>query len=156
MVNYVSRERIVQEDMVDKMDELGLVDTVKEALAKLKSLNLIPGHSETRNSEELMHKSTSSYFIYCLLRDSLACVVYATKGKLQGTKVLDVEWNVSKDGRLKPRVLIKPVHILGSKISAVTGYNGKFIFNNKVGKGANIIIIKSGDIIPNIFENRIN
>jgi len=64
--------------------------------------------------------------------------------------VLDVIWTASKSGYLKPRVRITPVNIGGAKIEYATGFNGKFIEENKIGIGATIQIIRSGDVIPHI------
>ena len=65
-------------------------------------------------------------------------------------KVVDVIWNASKSGYLKPRVRIEPIHIGGVKIEYATGFNGKFIESNKIGIGAVIQLIRSGDVIPYI------
>ena len=65
-------------------------------------------------------------------------------------KVLDVIWSPSKDGYLKPRVQIEPIHLGGVRIEYATGFNGSFINENKVGIGAIIEIIRSGDVIPHI------
>ena len=67
-------------------------------------------------------------------------------------KVLDVLWSASKDGFLKPRVQIEEVNIGGAKINYATGFNAKFIEDNKIGVGALIKIIRSGDVIPKIEE----
>jgi NAD-dependent DNA ligase len=63
-------------------------------------------------------------------------------------KVLDVIWNPSKDGYLKPRVRVEPVKLGGVTIEYATGFNAKFIEENKIGFGALIEIIRSGDVIP--------
>ena len=65
-------------------------------------------------------------------------------------KVINVIWTPSKDGYLKPRVQIEPIHLGGVKIEYATGFNGAFINDNKVGVGAIIEIIRSGDVIPHI------
>ena len=65
-------------------------------------------------------------------------------------KVVDVLWQASKDGYLKPRVRIEPINLGGVKIEYATGFNGKFIEDNKIGIGALIQIIRSGDVIPHI------
>ena len=65
-------------------------------------------------------------------------------------KVLDVIWTPSKDGYLKPRVQIDPVVLGGAKIEYATGFNGKFIEDNKIGVGSLIKLIRSGDVIPHI------
>ena len=65
-------------------------------------------------------------------------------------KVVDVIWSASKDGYLKPRVRIEPIHLGGVTIEYATGFNGAFIENNKVGIGSLVEIIRSGDVIPHI------
>jgi NAD-dependent DNA ligase len=66
------------------------------------------------------------------------------------TKVQSVEWNVSKDGYIKPTVLVEPVTIGGVEIKRTTGFNAKFIQDNNIGPGAIIELIRSGDVIPYI------
>jgi NAD-dependent DNA ligase len=65
-------------------------------------------------------------------------------------KVVDVLWTPSKDGYLKPRVQIEPIQLGGVKIEYATGFNAAFIEQNKIGIGALIQIIRSGDVIPHI------
>ena len=65
-------------------------------------------------------------------------------------KVVDVIWTPSKSGYLKPRVRIEPIQLGGVTIEYATGFNGKFIEDNKIGIGAMIQIIRSGDVIPYI------
>ena len=65
-------------------------------------------------------------------------------------KVINVIWTPSKDGYLKPRVQIEPINLGGVKIEYATGFNGAFINDNKVGVGAIIELIRSGDVIPHI------
>tara|TARA_B100001248_G_scaffold262592_1_gene259829 strand:- start:9865 stop:11811 length:1947 start_codon:yes stop_codon:yes gene_type:complete len=66
------------------------------------------------------------------------------------TQIVDIEWNVSKDGYINPTVIIKPVNIGGVRIERVTAYNAKYVVSNKLGKGAKVEIIRSGDVIPKI------
>jgi len=66
------------------------------------------------------------------------------------TKVLDVEWNVSRTGRVKPIVLIEPIKIGGVIVSKATGFNAEFIKEKSIGKDSEIEIIRSGDVIPHI------
>ena len=51
---------------------------------------------------------------------------------------------------LKPRIKIKPVNLAGVEINYVTGFNGKYINDNNIGKGSKLEIIRSGDVIPHI------
>lgn len=65
-------------------------------------------------------------------------------------KVLDVIWTPSKSGYLKPRVRIEPIRLGGVTIEYATGFNGNFIETNKIGIGAVIELVRSGDVIPHI------
>jgi NAD-dependent DNA ligase len=65
-------------------------------------------------------------------------------------KVVDVIWTPSKDGYLKPRVRIEPIQLGGVRIEYATGFNASFIQQHKIGVGAVIEIIRSGDVIPYI------
>ena len=66
--------------------------------------------------------------------------------------VVDVEWTASKDGYLKPRVRIEPIKVGGVTIQYATGFNANFIETQKIGVGAVIQIIRSGDVIPHIVK----
>jgi len=68
------------------------------------------------------------------------------------TEVLQVIWDASKDGYLKPTVNFEPVNIGGVIIQYATGFNASFIESNRIGPGALIEIIRSGDVIPYIKE----
>lgn len=66
------------------------------------------------------------------------------------TKVLDIEWNASKDGYLNPILILEPVTIGGVEIKRVTAHNAKYIVDNVLGVGSKIELIRSGDVIPYI------
>lgn len=65
--------------------------------------------------------------------------------------VVEVQWNISKNGYLKPRVKIQPVELVGVTVQHATGFNAKFIMENGIGPGAKIRITRSGDVIPFIL-----
>ena len=67
-------------------------------------------------------------------------------------KVVDVLWTPSKDGYLKPRIRIEPVIIGGARIEYATAFNGAFVEENKIGIGAVIQMVRSGDVIPHIMD----
>ncbi len=66
------------------------------------------------------------------------------------TQVVDIVWSASHQGYWIPRIQIQPVVIGGSRIEFLTGHNARFIVKNKIGKGANIVVRKSGDVIPTL------
>lgn len=68
------------------------------------------------------------------------------------TSVIAVTWDVSRWGLLKPVVNIEPVHLSGVMIKKCSGHNAKYISENKIGPGAQIVCVRSGDVIPTIVS----
>lgn len=67
-------------------------------------------------------------------------------------KVIGVEWNISKDGYIKPTILLEPTEISGITMRKTTGFNAKYIFDNGIGPGAILKMVRSGDVIPHILK----
>lgn len=63
-----------------------------------------------------------------------------------------VGWNRSRTGRMVPLVHIESVNLSGATISKATGFNAKYILDNKIGKNSVIRIQRSGEVIPDIKE----
>ena len=72
--------------------------------------------------------------------------------QMANTTVLNVEYNISKHGYLSPRIQYKPINIGGDIHQYTSGFNLQYIVENKIGPGAEIQIIKSGDVIPYIYK----
>ena len=65
---------------------------------------------------------------------------------------MEILWNASKDKYLKPKIKLREVVCDGSKINYVTGFNAKYIYDNKLGPGSMVEIGLSGGVIPHIFK----
>jgi DNA ligase (NAD+) len=68
------------------------------------------------------------------------------------TTVLDIEWNVSKWGQLKPVVIVEPVEASGVTMTRATAHNAKYVKDNNLGPGSVIKITRSKEVIPYIVE----
>lgn len=66
------------------------------------------------------------------------------------SKIIDIEWNQSKDGNIIPTIIIEPVDIGGVTIKRITGNNARYIKDNMLGIGAEVEVIRSNDVIPKI------
>jgi DNA ligase (NAD+) len=66
------------------------------------------------------------------------------------TTVKEVEWNASKNGILKPTIIMEQIIIDDVKINRATAFNAKFIVDNNIGKGTVIEVVRSGKVIPYI------
>jgi len=68
------------------------------------------------------------------------------------TTVTNIEWNVSRLGRVIPTVIYEPVELCSTTNSRVTGNNAQWISDKQIIKGSEITIGKAGEIIPKILE----
>ena len=68
------------------------------------------------------------------------------------TTVKGITWKISKAGYLKPVVNIDTVDTGDCNMENPTGYNAKFIFNNKIAEGAKVLVTRSGGVIPKILQ----
>jgi DNA ligase (NAD+) len=68
------------------------------------------------------------------------------------TEVIDIEWNISKHGQIKPTVLVKSVVCDGYTMDRATGHTAKYIEENSIGPGTIIKITRSKDVIPYIVQ----
>jgi DNA ligase (NAD+) len=64
--------------------------------------------------------------------------------------VVDVLWEESRYGLLKPRIKINPIEWGGVTITYASGKHAKFIVENNIGPGTIVSICRSGDVIPDI------
>ena len=64
--------------------------------------------------------------------------------------VKDIDWKVSKDGRIVPTLILKPIEIGGVTIQRVTAHNAKVVYSNNINIGTVILLVRSGDVIPYI------
>jgi len=134
--------QVAQHKMLKKVDEEILTKTLLEF--KNNSRYEIDGIIITDNNPHPRNSSGNPKYGFAfkmVLTEQIAEV-----------KVIDIGWNASKHGYLKPRIQFEPVNIGGAVLSYTTGFNAKYIVENSIGKGAIIKIIRSGDVIPYILE----
>ena len=68
------------------------------------------------------------------------------------TTILDIEYTISKQGYLKPVGILEPIDLDGVTVSRVTLNNAKFVKDNDLGIGSEVVILRSGFVIPKIVE----
>ena len=68
------------------------------------------------------------------------------------TTVTDIEWETSRRGLLIPVIKLKPVKVSGVTIKSVNGHNARYVVENKIGIGSEVIIMRSGEVIPYIVS----
>lgn len=68
------------------------------------------------------------------------------------TEIIDIDWQISKNGLLKPVARLKPIRLDGVTISNVTCNNARFVKDMGLGSGAVVKIVRSGLVIPKIID----
>lgn len=68
------------------------------------------------------------------------------------TRVKNVNWAMSKTGALKPVVNIDMVDTGDCEMENPTGYNARFIQENRIAPGAVVEVTRSGGVIPKIIH----
>jgi DNA ligase (NAD+) len=64
------------------------------------------------------------------------------------TKLLGVEWQVGKVGRIAPRAKVKPVFVGGVTVENITLHNPRLIRERDLRIGDTIAVVRRGDVIP--------
>jgi DNA ligase (NAD+) len=73
------------------------------------------------------------------------------KGGTATTKVQNIMWQVGRTGNITPVLEIVPKQLSGATIHRVTAHNAGFVKKNYIGLGAEIEIIRSGEVIPKLI-----
>lgn len=72
---------------------------------------------------------------------------FKERGETAQTTVLDVKLQVGRTGTITPVLAVAPVLVSGATISNVTAHHMNNVRTNKIGPGAVIEIIRSGEVI---------
>jgi len=79
-------------------------------------------------------------------------IAYKFEAKEVVTKLLDVEWNVGRTGKVTPTAILAPVDIDGVTIQRATLNNYDDILRKDVRIGGEVLLRRSNDVIPEILE----
>jgi DNA ligase (NAD+) len=66
------------------------------------------------------------------------------------TKLLDIVWNVGRTGHLVPFAMLKPVHVGGVTVSTATLHNEEDLARKDVRPGDEVVVMRAGDVIPQV------
>ena len=139
------------EDNFDKVvsnSEIQLYqDSFEETMSYLKNLwyGVYPGDGNVVTSPELSflpgRNKSDTYVAY-------HADAFKFKAESAITEVINIEWNLSKTKYLIPRIQFKTVELSGTNVSWCSGNNAENIKKLRLGPGAEIEVLKSGEIIP--------
>jgi DNA ligase (NAD+) len=67
------------------------------------------------------------------------------------TKLLDIDVNVGRTGRVTPFAVLEPVRVAGSTVALATLHNAREVARKGVLIGDTVVIRKAGDVIPEVL-----
>jgi DNA ligase (NAD+) len=67
------------------------------------------------------------------------------------TKLLDVQVNVGRTGRVTPFAVLEPVRVAGSTVALATLHNAREVERKGVWIGDTVVLRKAGDVIPEVL-----
>ncbi|MFG0251306.1 MAG: NAD-dependent DNA ligase LigA, partial [Phycisphaerales bacterium JB038] len=80
------------------------------------------------------------------------CIAYKYAAEQATTKLLQVDWQVGKGGKLTPRATMEPVLLSGTTVSHATLHNADEIERKDIRLNDTVIVEKAGEIIPQVVE----
>ena len=78
-------------------------------------------------------------------------IAYKFEAQEATTKLLEVEWNVGRSGRVSPTAILEPVELAGVTVKRATLNNMDDIARKGVRLGAEVFVRRSNDVIPEIM-----
>lgn len=77
-------------------------------------------------------------------------VAIKTKGETGETTVEAIHWQVGRTGKVTPVMQVAPLGLSGATIRRVTAHNAGTVLGKRIGPGARIEVIRSGEVIPKL------
>lgn len=78
-------------------------------------------------------------------------IAYKFEAQETTSKLLDVEWNVGRSGRVTPTAILEPVELAGVTVKRATLNNMDDILRKGVKIGSRVFVRRSNDVIPEIM-----
>jgi DNA ligase (NAD+) len=77
-------------------------------------------------------------------------IAIKSKGETAVTRVEGIVWQVGRTGNVTPVMQVTPVPLSGATIRRVTAHHAGMVLKERIGIGAEIEIIRSGEVIPKL------
>jgi DNA ligase (NAD+) len=80
------------------------------------------------------------------------CIAYKYAAEQAVTKLVSVDWQVGKSGKLTPRANMEPVFVAGTTVQHASMHNLGEVRRKDIRVGDTVVIEKAGEIIPQVVR----
>jgi len=82
----------------------------------------------------------------------VGALAYKFETEKASSRVMEIQWDTSRNGRVVPVAVIEPTEICGSTVSRITMNNLEWLTQNDVAVGDLVLFEKANEIIPKLVE----
>lgn len=83
-------------------------------------------------------------------RHPLGAIAYKFTNKVKETEIISIKWQVSRNGRVNPVAVVKPIYLDNANITNITLHNKSYLQEKQIGVGAHILVERVGSTVPQI------
>jgi DNA ligase (NAD+) len=80
------------------------------------------------------------------------CIAYKYAAEQAQTRLIGIDWQIGKNGRITPRAVMEPVFVAGTTVQHATVHNVGQVTRLGLHLGDAVVIEKAGEIIPQIVR----
>ena len=80
------------------------------------------------------------------------CIAYKYAAEQATTRVINIDWQIGKTGKLTPRAIMEPVFVAGTTVRHASLHNLGEVSRKDIRIGDTVVIEKAGEIIPQVIR----
>jgi DNA ligase (NAD+) len=151
--SYIQMMEFIKEMGFPQDDYIKVCENIEEIETELKSIENIRGSLEYDIDgvvivvDDIQTRDVLGYTV----KFPKWAIAYKFEAEEATTKLLDVEWNVGRSGRVTPTAILDPVELAGVTVKRATLNNMDDINRKGVRIGCDVFVRRSNDVIPEIM-----
>ncbi|AMM44941.1 DNA ligase [Bacillus phage SP-15] len=79
-------------------------------------------------------------------------VAYKVQNDTAVARIKSIKWSLTRTGKYTPVAILEPTELSGATIRRASVYNAEYVEKHKLGAGALVTIVRSGEIIPVVLD----
>ena len=147
------RKFIKPEYIVDYVEDNGSLinqNALEDLFNKFRNKYLCDGVVITKKARAIENVNNNKYTNnVSVINDEIA---YKFITEVAKTTIENIRWKMSKGNKAIPVINVTSVELSGATVSNATAFNAKYIYDNDLDIGSEVLLTRSGEVIPYIAE----